>query len=77
MKRIAALLLYIFLFQNNLYASNKENISKNLTETNNISFDFIQTIDGKDEKGECIIQYPKKLFCKYNNKNNKIMVSNG
>ena len=38
MKRIAALLLYIFLFQNNLYASNKENISKNLTETNNISF---------------------------------------
>ena len=24
MKRIAALLLYIFLFQNNLYASNKE-----------------------------------------------------
>ncbi len=77
MKKITALLLYIFLFQNNLYASNKENISKNLTETNNISFDFIQTIDGKDEKGECIIQYPKKLFCKYNNKNNKIMVSNG
>ena len=38
----------------------------------NISFNFIQTINGKDEKGECVIKYPKKIFCEYARSNNKI-----
>ena len=34
-------------------------------------------IDDKKESGECIIKYPKKIWCKYNNSNKKIIISNG
>ena len=34
-------------------------------------------IDGQSEEGSCIIEYPKKIYCEYNNSKNKIMVSNG
>ena len=44
---------------------------------NVLSFDFIQTIDQKIEKGSCILQYPKKIYCKYDGSNKKIVVSNG
>ena len=72
------LLILFFFFQNELvYASNKENIIKKLSKIDNISFNFIQTIDEKDEKGKCIVQYPKKIFCEYEKKKNKILVSNG
>ena len=40
-----------FLLQNHLYSSNKENISNQLNQIENISFNFIQTINGKYEKG--------------------------
>ena len=40
-------------------------------------FNFEQNINGKIEKGNCIIEYPKKIFCNYKNLNNKILVSNG
>ena len=42
-----------------------------------IYFLNLNKINGKTENGECIIQYPKKIFCKYNLKNKKILVSNG
>ena len=45
--------------------------------TNNLSFNFKQTINDKNEDGKCIIEYPKKIFCEYNNANKKILVSNG
>ena len=59
------------------YAINKEGIIKNFSKINNLSFSFTQTINGKDESGECIIEYPKKIFCKYNLRFNKVLVSNG
>jgi len=43
----------------------------------NLSFNFIQTIKDKNENGKCIIEYPKKIFCEYNNANKKTLVSNG
>ena len=58
-------------------ASNKKKIINILKNTNNLNFDFEQNINGKIETGNCIIEYPKKIFCEYNNKNNKILVSNG
>ena len=61
----------------NVNASNKENIIKNLKNINNLSFNFEQNINGKTEKGNCIIEYPKKIFCTYELKNKKILVSNG
>ena len=58
-------------------ASIKKNIIKNLKDTVNVSFNFEQNINGKTENGNCIIEYPKKIFCKYNLSNQKILVSNG
>ena len=66
-----------FFFQNIVNATNKNDLIKKLRSIENISFNFIQTIGGKDEKGKCTIQYPKKIFCEYEKRNNKILVSNG
>ena len=59
------------------YASIKQNIINNFQSMNTISFNFTQTIKGKDEHGNCIIAYPKKIFCKYKLEFNKVLVSNG
>ncbi len=76
--RIILFFFTIFFFiQTTAKASNKENIVKKLSTINNLSFNFIQTIGEKDEEGECVIKYPKKIFCKYKKRNNKIIVSNG
>ena len=71
------LIIFIFFPLTESVASIKNNIVKNLQNINNISFDFEQNINGKTENGNCIIEYPKKIFCKYNLKNKKILVSNG
>ena len=71
------LILFIFFPLTESAASIKSNIIKNLQNINNISFDFEQNINGKIEDGNCIIEYPKKIFCKYNLKNSKVLVSNG
>ena len=71
------LILFIFFPLTESLASIKNNIIKNLQNINNISFDFEQNINGKTEGGNCIIEYPKKIFCSYNLKNKKILVSNG
>ena len=64
-------------FNKPLYSSNKDKIINNLININNIAFNFKQTINEKTEKGNCIIEYPKKIFCSYDNTKKKIMVSNG
>jgi len=58
-------------------ANIKEKIIQNLETTNNLTFNFEQNINGKTENGNCVLSYPQKIFCKYNLKNNKILVSNG
>ena len=67
----------IFFFIINANANNKENIINNLKNTKNFNFDFEQYINKKVEKGNCIIEYPKKIYCEYTGKKNKILVSNG
>jgi len=69
------ILIYLILFSYS-YADNKNKIMKNLRNTENLNFRFEQNINGKIENGNCTIQYPKKIYCKYI-KNNKILVSNG
>ena len=70
-------LLIFFLINMNNFAlgSIKKDIINNLTNIKNFSFNFEQNINGKIETGNCIVEYPKKIFCKYDNK--KILVSNG
>ena len=70
-------IIIFFSLINSSSANNKENIINNLIETKNINFDFEQNINEKIEKGNCVIEYPKKIFCEYSGSNNKILVSNG
>ena len=70
-------ILIIFFFNINSNASNKENIINNLKNTKNFNFDFEQNINKKIEKGNCIIEYPRRIYCEYIGKNDKILVSNG
>ena len=76
MKKII-LIFYIINFNNFASSSIKDDIINKLISTKNFSFNFEQNINGKIEIGNCIIEYPKKIFCKYDNINDKILVSNG
>ena len=71
------IILFILNFYNPVFSSVKEKIVSQIRLTNNLSFNFIQTINDKNENGRCIIEYPKKIWCEYNNSNKKIIVSNG
>ena len=68
---------FLILLTNETTAEIKKNIIQNLKNTNNISFDFEQNINGKIENENCIIKFPKKIYCDYFSNNNKILVSNG
>tara|TARA_Y100000389_G_C17311772_1_gene438356 strand:- start:329 stop:883 length:555 start_codon:yes stop_codon:yes gene_type:complete len=71
------IILIIFNIYIPALSSIKDNVISQMQLTNNFSFDFIQTIADKSENGKCIIKYPKKIFCRYNGINKKIIVSNG
>tara|TARA_Y100000768_G_C23820546_1_gene606303 strand:+ start:36 stop:581 length:546 start_codon:yes stop_codon:yes gene_type:complete len=69
-------IFFFSLFIINANASNNEKIIENLNDTENFIFEFEQNINGKIDTGNCIIEYPKKIYCSYNKKY-KIIVSNG
>ena len=71
------LVILILNFSSPVFSSTKEKIISQMHLTNNLSFSFIQNIDAKNENGKCIIKYPKKIWCEYDNYNKKIIVSNG
>ena len=71
------IILFLIFASNKSSAEIKENIIQQLKNTKNISFNFEQNINGKIENGNCIIEYPKKIYCKYDLGNQKILVSNG
>ena len=76
MKNLYLFIIFTILTTQSL-ASTKKDIIKNLQNTNNLSFNFEQNINGKIQNGKCIIKYPKKIFCQYKLKNKKILVSDG
>jgi len=76
MFKVAIILLFLS-FYIPVNSSPKNKIISQMELTNNLSFNFIQTIKDKNENGKCIIEYPKKIFCEYNNANKKTLVSNG
>ena len=74
-KIIIVLILFSFYIPAN--SSPKDKIISQMKLTNNLSFNFLQTINNKSEDGKCIIEYPKKIFCEYSNPKKKKLVSNG
>ena len=71
------IIFFFIILITNSYANNKKKIIENLKNTQNLNFKFEQNINGNIENGNCTIEYPKKIFCKYSKNNNKILVSNG
>lgn len=71
------LLLFMVLIFFETKAENKNKIISKFQNIKNLTFNFEQNINGKIEGGKCIIEYPKKIYCKYNTSNNKTLVSNG
>ena len=77
MTRLIFIVFITFILNNYSYASTKEKILEKFEKIDNLSFSFKQTIDGKDQRGDCIIKYPKKIYCLYKYRFKKILVSNG
>ena len=75
-KKIFLIFFFLNLLNYSCIASEIE-IINNFKKINNISFDFKQNINDKSEEGYCIIKYPKKMYCNYNNLKKKVIVSNG
>ena len=71
------LILIFFFISISAEANIKERIIRNLNEINNINFNFKQTVNDKEEKGNCTIKFPNKIFCEYESNFSKILVSNG
>ena len=71
------IIFFLLNFYNSAFSSVKEKIIQKMELTNNLSFNFIQTINNKSENGKCTIKYPKKIFCEYDNSNKKIIISDG
>ena len=76
MYRVLILIIMLNLY-NPVFSSIKESVISKMKLTNNLSFSFVQRIGEKKENGKCLIEYPKKIYCEYNNSNKKIVVSNG
>ena len=71
------IIFFVLNFYSAAFSSVKDQIIYKMQLTNNLSFNFIQTIGDQSENGKCIIKYPKKIFCEYHNSNKKIIISNG
>jgi len=70
-------IIFLLFFFSKANASFKEKIINDFKKLNNLTFEFEQRINEKEEKGNCTIEYPKKIFCEYYKSNNKILISNG
>ena len=76
---IKRIIIFLLIININAFveASIKDEIILNFKKINNLSFNFKQNINENIEEGNCIIQYPKKIYCNYDNFKKKIIVSNG
>ena len=77
MLRIIIIIFIALNLYNPALTSMREDIISKMEITNNLSFNFIQTVGDKSENGKCILEYPKKIYCEYDDANKKIIVSNG
>ena len=69
---------FIFFFYSSIvFANITDDIVKKLSETNNITFEFDQIINNQSETGKCLLVFPGKLRCIYNDKDEKeILIKN-
>ena len=76
--KVLIFFIFYFFFLNftNLKADEKSNIINTLEKIDNIQFNFSQKTNDITEKGFCILLFPNKLKCEYDNKNRKELIVN-
>ena len=70
------LLIYFFII-NCGFANIQKDLIEKFLSTKTLSFNFVQKIEEKEEKGNCFIKYPLLMKCNYKNSKEKILISNG
>jgi outer membrane lipoprotein-sorting protein len=76
MKQLIYAVLTIFLFFcYQLNASEKIKIIENLRNINSLQFNFTQLSNDGQENGSCILIYPKKMRCIYDEQKKEIIVN--
>jgi outer membrane lipoprotein-sorting protein len=72
---ICAVLTILLFFCNQLNASEKIKIIENLRKINSLQFNFTQLSSDGQENGSCILIYPKKMRCIYDEQKKEIIVN--
>jgi outer membrane lipoprotein-sorting protein len=76
MKQLLCTVLTVLLFFcNQINASEKIKIIENLKKINSLQFNFIQLSSDRQENGSCILIYPKKMRCIYDEQKKEIIVN--
>ena len=73
LKLISFFIIIFLSFSKNIH-TNEEEIINNLLLTKNIQFEFEQTTNEKVESGICILIFPAKLSCDYNDDKKKRII---
>jgi outer membrane lipoprotein-sorting protein len=71
---IGTVLTVLLLFCNRLNASEENKIIENLKKINSLQFNFTQLSSDGQENGSCILIYPKKMRCIYEDQKKEIII---
>ena len=74
-KRIVLISAFL-IFTINLSANEKEQIITQLKDLSSLKFTFNQLTNNKVERGSCLLEFPGKLKCNYNDDKKKELVVN-
>ena len=74
-KFLYIVLTMLIFFSVTTKASEKDKIIENLKKINSIKFNFTQNTNDIVENGDCLIVYPKKMRCLYEEKDKEIIVN--
>jgi len=72
---IGTVITVLLLFCNQLSAAEKNKIIENLKKINSLQFNFTQLTSGGQENGSCILIYPKKMRCIYDEQKKEVIVN--
>jgi len=76
-KKIIIIVFFFISLSKYSYSNEIRKIIQKLEETKNLKFDFIQTLDKSIETGNCLLEFPNKFLCHYNELNKKrILIDN-
>jgi len=70
-KTIILIVFFFISFSKYSYSNEIRKIIQKLEETKNLKFDFIQTLNNSIETGNCLLEFPNKFLCHYNELNRK------